>query len=104
MPTETIAYLRVSTGKQADKGVSLDAQRTRVLAYAERYDLEPLDLIVDAGKSANSLNRAACSARWGCSVGEQIDTRSAAGRLVLNVLASVSQWEREAMAEARMMG
>ncbi len=31
------------------------------------------------------------------SVGEQIDTRSAAGRLVLNVLASVSQWEREAI-------
>ena len=28
-----------------------------------------------------------------------IDTRSAAGRLVLNVLASVSQWEREAIAE-----
>ena len=27
------------------------------------------------------------------SVSEQIDTRSAAGRLVLNVLASVSQWE-----------
>ena len=33
------------------------------------------------------------------SVGEQIDTRSAAERLVLNVLASVSQWEREAIAE-----
>src|SRR5216684_2636542 len=33
------------------------------------------------------------------SVGEQIDTRSAAGRLVLNVLASVSQWEREAIGE-----
>jgi DNA invertase Pin-like site-specific DNA recombinase len=32
-------------------------------------------------------------------VGEQIDTRSAAGRLVLNVLASVSQWEREAIGE-----
>jgi len=31
------------------------------------------------------------------SVSEQIDTRSAAGRLVLNVLASVSQWEREAI-------
>ncbi len=27
MPTRTIAYLRVSTEKQADKGVSLDAQR-----------------------------------------------------------------------------
>lgn len=33
------------------------------------------------------------------SVADSIDTRSAAGRLVLNVLASVSQWEREAIAE-----
>jgi len=33
------------------------------------------------------------------SVGEQIDTRSAAGRLVLNVLASVSQCELEAIGE-----
>ncbi len=33
------------------------------------------------------------------SVSEQIDTRSAAGRLVLNVLASVSQWEREVIGE-----
>lgn len=35
----------------------------------------------------------------GLLVGEQIDTRSAAGRLVLNVPASVSQWEREAIGE-----
>jgi DNA invertase Pin-like site-specific DNA recombinase len=33
------------------------------------------------------------------SVNDSIDTRTAAGRLVLNVLASVSQWEREATAE-----
>lgn len=33
------------------------------------------------------------------SVSDQIDTRSAAGRLVLNVLAAVSQWEREAIGE-----
>ena len=33
------------------------------------------------------------------SVSEQIDTRSAAGRLVLNILASVSQWERETIGE-----
>lgn len=33
------------------------------------------------------------------SVSEQIDTRTAGGRLVLNVLASVSQWEREAISE-----
>jgi len=33
------------------------------------------------------------------SVSENIDTRSSAGRLVLNVLASVSQWERESISE-----
>jgi len=33
------------------------------------------------------------------SVSENIDTRSAAGRLLLNVLASVAQWERETTSE-----
>lgn len=33
------------------------------------------------------------------SVGDAIDTTSAAGRLVLNILTSVAQWEREATAE-----
>jgi len=33
------------------------------------------------------------------SVGEQIDTRTAGGRLVLNVLTSVAQWERETIGE-----
>lgn len=33
------------------------------------------------------------------SVQDQIDTRSAAGRLVLNVLVSVAQWERETISE-----
>ena len=33
------------------------------------------------------------------SVAEQIDTRSAGGRLVLHVLASVSEWERDAISE-----
>lgn len=33
------------------------------------------------------------------SVGEQIDTTSAGGRLVLNVLTSVAEWEREAIGE-----
>lgn len=33
------------------------------------------------------------------SLGESIDTRSAAGRMVLSMLATVSQWEREAIGE-----
>jgi site-specific DNA recombinase len=137
--TRTIAYLRVSTDKQADKGVSLDAQRAKVAAYAALYDLVLVETIEDAGYSAKTLDRPGLARaldmlRRGeadallvvkldrltrsvrdlgelverhfapgraalLSVGEQIDTRSAAGRLVLNVLASVSQWEREAIGE-----
>ena len=33
------------------------------------------------------------------SVSEQIDIRTAAGRMVLHILAAVSQWERETIAE-----
>ncbi len=33
------------------------------------------------------------------SVNEQLDTRSAAGRLVMNILTSVAQWERETIGE-----
>lgn len=34
-----------------------------------------------------------------CSVNDSIDTHSASGRLVLNILMSVAQWEREAISE-----
>ena len=33
------------------------------------------------------------------SVAESLDTGSASGRLVLNIMVSVSQWEREAIGE-----
>ena len=33
------------------------------------------------------------------SVGENVDTRTAAGRMVLNIMAVISQWEREAIGE-----
>jgi len=137
--TPTVAYLRVSTEKQADHGVSLEAQRAKVAAYAALYDLEIVEVIVDAGASAKTLEREGlrralaalragraeallvvkldrltrsvrdlgtlvdeyfAAGRWALlSVGEQVDTRTAAGRLVLNVLASVAQWEREATGE-----
>ncbi len=139
MGTRTIAYLRVSTEKQADKGISLEAQRAKVEAYAQLYDLTLVEVVIDAGMSAKTLDRPGlqralemlrtgqaeallvvkldrltrsvvhlgqlvedyfAEGKWALlSVGEQIDTRSAAGRLVLNVLASVSQWEREAIGE-----
>jgi site-specific DNA recombinase len=57
VPTRTVAYLRVSTDKQADRGVSVDAQRAKVKAYAELYDLDLADVIVDARESAKSMDR-----------------------------------------------
>ncbi len=55
--TRAVAYLRVSTEKQADKGVSLDAQRAKVEAYAQLYELELVDVVIDAGASAKTLDR-----------------------------------------------
>ena len=52
--------------------------------------------VADLGALVEDCNRQG----WALlSVSEQIDTRTAGGRLVLNVLASVSQWERETIGE-----
>ena len=50
--TRTVAYLRVSTDKQADRGVSLEAQRAKVEGYASLFDLDLVAIEVDAGESA----------------------------------------------------
>lgn len=137
--TAAVAYIRVSTDKQAEGGFSLEAQRAKIDAYAALYDLELVDVVVDAGVSAATLERPGLARALDMlkkkkaaallvvkldrltrsvadlgelvetyfgekgaallSVSEQIDTRTAGGRLVLNVLASVSQWEREKIGE-----
>lgn len=136
--TKVVGYVRVSTEKQADSGVSLEAQRAKLEAYALALDLDLVAIVEDAGASAKSLDRAGLRAALGmlekgqanallvvkldrltrsvCDLGylvkkyfatkysllslsDSIDTRTAAGRLVLNVLTSVAEWEREATAE-----
>ena len=52
----------MSTEKQADREVSLDAQRLKVKAYAELYDLELAEVIVDAAKARSTSTAQACSA------------------------------------------
>ena len=135
---KTIGYVRVSTDKQADRGVSLEAQAEKIRAMAVVHNAELLDIIVDGGESAKSLNRPGMArllalvdagevqtviiakldrltrsvkdlctllerfTRRGValvSVAESLDTGSAAGRLVLNIMTAVSQWEREAIGE-----
>src|SRR6202048_4523156 len=133
-----IGYVRVSTDKQAEHGVSLEAQREKIRAMALVHDAELLDIIVDGGESAKSLQRPGMirllamvnahqvqavivakldrltrSVKDLCellerferrgvaliSVAESLDTGSAAGRLVINIMTAVSQWEREAIGE-----
>ncbi len=137
--TRVVAYLRVSTANQAEDGVSLAAQESKVRAYCECFDLDLVSVEVDAGESAKSLRRPALqralaslkcgsadsllvvkldrltrSIRDLChlvdeyfsdgkhglkSISESIDTTSAAGRMVLNLIVCVGQWEREAAGE-----
>lgn len=129
-----VAYVRVSTEKQVEHGLSLEAQQAKPTAYAALYDLAHVAVEVDAGASAKTLQRALrrlkageaeallvvkldrwtrsvrdfgalvetyfLAGQWSLmSVGEQIDTRTAAGHMVLNILAAVSQWERETVGE-----
>ncbi len=54
-PTRTVAYLRVSTAEQAETGISLDAQRAKVQAYAALYALDLVAIEVDAGVSAKGF-------------------------------------------------
>jgi DNA invertase Pin-like site-specific DNA recombinase len=49
--TTAIGYIRVSTDQQAEEGVSLEAQRERLEAYAKMQDLDLVEIIEDAGIS-----------------------------------------------------
>src|SRR5437867_11170364 len=133
-----IGYVRVSTDKQADHGVSLEAQEAKIRAMAVVQGGDIVELIVDGGESAKDLNRPGMERLLALvdqgrvqtviiakldrltrsvkdlaellerfqkrgvspvSVAESLDTGSAAGRLVINIMTAVSQWEREAIGE-----
>ena len=55
--TSVVGYIRVSTEQQAGEGVSLDAQRARLEAYALAVELELVAVCEDRGLSAKSLAR-----------------------------------------------
>ena len=58
---KAIGYLRVSTDSQADSGLSLDAQRAKIEAYASLYGYELVEVLAEAA-SGKSLQRAALQA------------------------------------------
>lgn len=50
-------YLRVSTGRQAAEGFSLDAQEERLVAFCKSQGWEIAGTYIDGGESAKSLDR-----------------------------------------------
>ncbi len=57
VPLSAIGYARVSTDEQAREGVSLDAQRDRIAAYARAKGLELVGVLADEGASGKDMNR-----------------------------------------------
>ena len=77
-------------------------QRALTLLKAGKADallVVKLDRLTRSVKDLGALIEGPFAKAALLSVAEQIDTRSAAGRLVLNILGAVSQWEREAIGE-----
>src|SRR5213080_3659294 len=52
-----IGYVRVSTEEQVREGLSLDAQRARILAACALHGLTPAEVLVEAGESGRTLDR-----------------------------------------------
>src|SRR4051794_30808239 len=53
----TVGYVRVSTDKEAERGISLEAQEAKIRAMALVQSTELSEIIVESGESAKSLNR-----------------------------------------------
>src|SRR6202051_1949865 len=53
----TVGYVRVSTDKQAERGISLEAQAEKIRAMALVQGAELGEIIIESGESAKSLNR-----------------------------------------------
>lgn len=52
---KTIGYVRVSTEEQAKHGISLDMQRSKIMAYADLEDMQLIDIIADEGISGCNI-------------------------------------------------
>ena len=134
---QAIGYIRVSTEKQANEGVSLEAQQARIVSWCKTNDYELVKVYVDAGISGKrmdtrkellaalaslkkgmalvsySLSRLARSTKDALAIGEvvakkkadmvslteQIDTTTAAGKMMFQMLSVLAEFERNLVAE-----
>ena len=134
---QAIGYIRVSTEKQANEGVSLEAQEAKIVTWCKANGYELVQVYVDAGISGKrmdtrkellaalaslkkgmalvsySLSRLARSTKDALAIGEavakkkadmvslteQIDTTTAAGNMMFQMLAVLAEFERKLTAE-----
>ena len=134
-----VAYVRVSSDKQAKNGLSLEAQDAKLRAMTTIREDELVGIIVDEESAKpgslkrEGVQRVLAMVKAGevdavivckldrltrsirdlaelletfekhnvslVSLAESLDTHSASGRLVINIMTAVSQWEREAIGE-----
>ena len=130
-----VGYVRVSTTKQRDEGISLEAQQSKIKMYAKMYDLDLVAIEIDvaSGKDMSKrpalkrslamldsneadgmlimkLDRLTRRVKDVCfmveeyfqdkiliSVNDQIDTQTPTGILMLNILTTFAQWERQVL-------
>ena len=56
-PNSTAIYVRVSTQEQAKEGISISAQKERLIAFAKAKDFNITKIYADEGYSAGSMKR-----------------------------------------------
>ena len=134
---QAIGYIRVSTEKQANEGVSPKAQEAKIVTWCKTNGYELVKVYVDAGISGKrmdtrkellaalaslkkgmalvsySLSRLARSTKDALAIGEavakkrgdlvslteQIDTTTAAGKMMFQMLSVLAEFERNLVAE-----
>ena len=139
---QAIGYIRVSTEKQANEGVSLEAQEAKIVTWCKANGYELVKVYVDAGISGKrmdtrkellaalaslkkgmalvsySLSRLARSTKDALAIGEavakkkadmvslteQIDTTTAAGKMMFQMLSVFSSYERAILRERILSG
>jgi len=54
---KAIGYIRVSTEQQVDEGVSLEAQKAKIVAWCKANDYDLANVYMDAGISGKSMDK-----------------------------------------------
>ena len=54
---KAIGYIRVSTEQQVDEGVSLEAQKAKIVAWCKANDYDLANVFMDAGISGKSMDK-----------------------------------------------